>query len=111
MLLKLSDPEVSTEMEEVEKETPRASNSTFLPCSFKVLLLLTISTLFGGWTTTRIFPGGIPRRAPSYRRQNALHQVEINSVLSEESEDKSKLLQDKVTLVSYVTLSRELCDC
>jgi len=106
MLLKLSDPEVSTEMEEVEKETPRASNSTFLPCSFKVLLLLTISTLFGGWTTRRIFPGGIPRRASS----TPLPQETINSVLSENSEFTFEE-EDKGTLVWYVRLSRTLATC
>lgn len=44
MLLEENGPEVSTEKDEVEEEKPRAPNSTFLPCSFKVLLFL-ISTL------------------------------------------------------------------
>jgi len=56
MLLEESDSEVSVEKEAVEKENPRVSNWNFLPCSFKVLLLIPVITLLGYWTTSWIFP-------------------------------------------------------
>merc|ERR1719204_3079653 len=45
MLLEGKCSAVSTEKEEVV-EKPRVSNSTFLPCSFKVVFLISTLTLF-----------------------------------------------------------------
>jgi len=66
MLLEASDSEVSTEREEVEKEQLRPSNWTFLPCSFRVVILMSALGYFGFWITTQwILPGG-PRRRTSF---------------------------------------------
>jgi len=57
-----SSSEDSTKKEEVEKEKPRASHSTFLPCSFLVIFLISAPTLLGFWFASGISPGGAPRR-------------------------------------------------
>jgi len=54
--------QVSTKKEEVEKQEARASNSTFLPCSFRIVILITTFTSLGYWLATGILPGGIYKR-------------------------------------------------
>jgi len=107
MLLKESDSEVSTEKEEAEKETARQSISTFLPCSFKVLLLITISTLLGYWIIRGISPGGITgQRALLFGSQPPLDQAETYTAVAA-AVGKMK----KAVLITYRELSKIVEEC
>jgi len=100
MLLKESDSEVSTVKEDVGKETPRPSYSTFRPCSLKVLLLITIPTLLGYWITRGISPAG-----NSERLVTTLQQTPIIAYTAETLVEEALVMYAELSL----TIERKGC--